>query len=91
MFDSTPLDAPQKFAVFVWGFLAGVAAAVVTAFAGLLVGVLLLLLSQAGYIRLGELQGWILFVGLFYGFYVGVVVGLVVWARFCWIRLRPVR
>lgn len=84
-----PLSVPQKIGVVLYGFAAGLAAAIGTSIAGCLMGVVLALIDDnIGLIHLGEARPWMPITGLFYGFYIGIVVGLIVWWRVCASRFR---
>lgn len=65
------------------GFARGLGIAILTSAALFVVGILLSLMGNAGWIHLGESQPWMPLIGLVYGFPVGLVIGAIVGHRFC--------
>jgi hypothetical protein len=59
LFDVTPLTASQKIGVVFYGFLAGVAAIVVTTAISLMLCIAIAMLGSAGYLHLGEYGHWL--------------------------------
>jgi hypothetical protein len=53
-----------------------------------LVGLLLSLIGNAGWIHLGEYQPWMPTIGVEYGLVPGIIIGVIVSWKFCWSRLR---
>lgn len=85
------MGASGKVRIVVVGLAAGIGTWLGTCVAGLLVGVVLLVV--AGYVELGmssNTRTWLPLLGMVYGSYAGIVLGAVVWWRVSARRLRRI-
>jgi hypothetical protein len=88
VFDTLPYNTPQKIGIIFYGLIIGAGAALLTSLGFGLVGLLLSLMGNAGWIHLGEYQPWMPIIGIEYGVVPAIVIGVVVCWKVCRSRLR---
>jgi hypothetical protein len=88
VFENLPYSTPEKIGIILYGLIVGAGVALLTSLGLGLVGLLLSLMGNAGWIHLGEYQPWMPIIGVEYGLLPGIIIGVIVSWKFCWSRLR---